>query len=319
MVLEILTHTIVFNTIVLIASMYILLKSADLIILGITNYARKLGLSDAIIGLIVIAIAASSPEIISSLTGFLSGNEAVGLGALFGSNLVHAGLAIGIVAVVGKKVKLEPNIFTKRRFFMWISLILPFFLALDGNLSRPDGIILIIFFGAYLVRLWQIEGTLGKLKKKVKLRHLWTDSAIFLGCLAALILAGRYLVFSSVQLANYFNIPAYFIALTIIGIGTTLPDLAIELKAVLKKHGSLGLGDLLGSLTIELTFFLGMLAIFHPLEINLAQAWNAMLWLALAITFVMIVLKKKTLTWKHGIVLLSIFTAFLVIEIVKML
>ena len=158
---------------------------------------------------------------------------------------------------------------------------------------------------------------MGKIKKKVKLRHLWRDAAIFLGCLAALILAGRYLVFSSIQIANYFRIPAYFIALTIIGIGTTLPDLAIEMKAVLRKHASLGLGDLLGSLTIELTFFLGILALIKPLQINLLQAWNAMLWLALAITFIMIVLKKKALTWKHGIALLGIFAAFMIIEIIK--
>jgi len=315
MIPEILAHPITFNILILVASLYILLKSADLIIYGITNYARKLGLSDALIGLVVIAIAASAPEVISSLTGFMTGNESIGLGALLGSNLVHAGLAMGLVAVVGKKVKLEENIFTKQRFLMWISLMLPFLLALDGDLDRPDGAILLIMFTAYLIRLWQIEGTLGKLKKNVKLKHLWRDSAIFLGCLVALILSGRYLVFSSVNIAHYFSISPYFIALTIIGIGTTLPDLAIELKSIFKKHASLGMADLLGSLTMELTFFLGILALFKPLQINITTTLNAMFWLAACITLIMIVLKRRTITWKHGVALLSMFCAFFVIEL----
>lgn len=318
MIPELLAHPLTFNILVLVASLYILFKSADLIIYGITNYARKLGLSDALIGLVVIAIAASAPEVISALTGFMTGNASIGLGAVFGNNLVHAGLAMGLVAVVGKKVKLEENIFTKQRFLMWISLMLPFLLALDGDLDRPDGAILLIMFTAYLIRLWQIEGTLGKLKKNVKLKHLWRDSAIFLGCLVALILSGRYLVFSSVNIAHYFNISPYFIALTIIGIGTTLPDVVIMLKSVIKKHENLGTGDLLGSLTMELVFFLGLMALIKPIPINLIESLNAMFWLVSAITLIMIVLKRRTITWKHGLALLAMFAAFFVIELFQL-
>ena len=88
------------------------------------------------------------------------------------------------------------------------------------------------------------------------------------------------------------------------------------LIAILIPLGAL-LGDLLGSLTIELTFFLGLIALIKPLTINLWQVFNAMFWLAAAITFIMIILKKKAFTWKHGIVLLGIFAGFLTLEIVK--
>ena len=192
-----LAHPLLFNSVVLIASLYILFKSADLIVYGISDYAKKLGLSDAIIGLVIVAMAASAPEIISALTGFLTGQDSIGFGTIIGSNMVHAGLALGFLCVLGKKIKLEPNIFTKKRLFMWIALMLPFILVLtdpllglEPALSRIDGAIMVLAFCVYLYTLWKLEGTVGKLKKDVKFKTIWRDVAIFLGALAALLLAG---------------------------------------------------------------------------------------------------------------------------------
>ncbi len=307
-----------FNGIILLSSLYILYKSADLIVDGISGYAKKLGLSDAIIGLVVIAMAASAPEIISSLTGFLAGKEGVGFGAILGANMVHVGFALGLVAILGKKLEIEPSVFSKQKLFMWSVLMLPFLLALDGVLSRPDGAVLIVAFCLYLGRLWQIEGTLGKLKKEVKLRTLWRDVFIFLGAFVALMLAGRWLVFSSVNLAAYFGMPSYFIALTIIGIGTTIPDIAIELRSVFKEHSGMGIGDLLGSLIIELLLFFGILALVKPIPVNLGLVLNALFFLAAGVTIVMVLMRGKEVTWKHGLMFIGLYALFLVVEIFRM-
>jgi len=316
---QIFTHPIVFSSFILIASLYILLKSADYIVLSIGNYAKRLGLSDAIIGIVVIAMAASAPEIISSLTGFLSSGESVGFGSILGANMVHVGFALGILCLIGRKVKLEPNIFTKRRLLMWAFLMLPFILALDGQLSRPDGAILVIAFCTYLGILWKLEGTLGKIKKNVNLRHIWKDALVFLLAFAALMLSGRWLVFSSVTIANELNVPAYFIALTIIGIGTTIPDIAIELKSVFSKREGIGLGDLLGSLVIELLLFFGILALLKPIDVNLGLVLNAFIFLVLLISAMIFFLNKKELTWEHGSLFLGGYLLFLLIEIYKIL
>ncbi len=312
-----LSHPILMPAIVALASLYILFKSADLIIYGISRYAKKMGLSDAIIGLVVLAIAASSPEIISSLTGFLKGSEEIGFAAILGSNMVHAALALGVLTLLGKKIKIEPNIFTKQRFAMWLALMLPFVLALDGKLTRPDGAVLITAFVIYLLYLWKIEGTFGKIKKNVELKTIWRDVVIFLGCFAALLLAGRWLVESSVKIAHYFSIPEYFVGLTIVGVGSTIPDFAIELKSIFKEHANIGLGDLLGSLIVELLLFFGVLALFKPLTIDLGTALNALIFLAITISLVMWWMNRKTLTWKHGVLLLAIYVLFMAIEIWK--
>ncbi len=306
------------NGLVLLASLFILYKSAELIILSISNYAHKFGLSDALIGLVVVAMAASSPEIISSLMGFLAGEENVGFGTILGSNMVHASLALGLLALFGRKVTLEENIFTKQKLFMWSILMLPFLLALDGTLSRVDGILLLLAFATYIGRLWHLEGTLGKLKKDVAVKHLWKDVFVFLGSFIALLLAGQWLVFSSINIAAHAGIPSYFIALTIIGIGTTIPDLVVEIGSLFQKHAAIGLGDLLGSLIIELVLFFGIVALINPIEVTITTVLNALLFLAGTITLILFFIQKKELNWKHGIVLLCIYFVFLAIEIVKM-
>ncbi|MBI4016425.1 MAG: sodium:calcium antiporter [Candidatus Aenigmarchaeota archaeon] len=304
-----------FNVLVLAASLYILYKSADLIVYGISDYAKKLGLSDAIIGLVVVAMAASAPEIISALTGFLEGNSSVGFGSILGANMVHVGFALGMLALVGKKVQLESTIFKKQKLFMWGVLMLPFLLSLDGVLSRVDGVLLIAAFAAYIGRLWHIEGTLGKLKKNVQLKRLWRDAFIFLGAFAALMLAGRWLVFTSINIASYFGLPSYFIALTVIGIGTTIPDMAIELRSLFTKKATIGLGDLLGSLMIELVLFFGILSILKPLIVDIKIVLNSLIFLSGSITVIMILMRGKEITRKHGLLLLGLYALFMLVEI----
>ncbi|MEM4253766.1 MAG: sodium:calcium antiporter [Candidatus Woesearchaeota archaeon] len=310
-------HPILFNSIIVVASLFLMFKAADLLVEGISGYAKKLGLSDAIIGLVVVAMAASSPEIISSVTGFLSGGSDVGFGAILGSNMVHVGFALGILALAGRKMPIETGLFSRQKLMMWAALMLPLLLALDGELSRVDGILLLAVFGLYLANLWRLEGAKGKMKKNVRLRRLWRDAFIFIGCLAAVLLAGRWLVFSSVTIARELGIPPYFIALTVIGIGTTIPDIAVELRSVFRAHAAIGLGDLLGSLMIEFLLFFGVMSLISPLKVSVPTVINALVFLTLGITTLMWIMRGKYLTWKHGLLFLGYFIAFLAIEIWK--
>jgi cation:H+ antiporter len=306
-----------FHSVVILVSLFIMFKAADLLVEGISDYAHKLGLSEAIIGLVVVAMAASAPEIVSSVTGFMSGQENVGFGAILGTNMVHVGFALGLLALIGRKTKLEAGLFSKNKLMMWAALMLPLLLGLDGEISRVDGVLLLVAFGLYLMNLWRMEGTLGRMKKNVQLRSIWKDAFIFVGCLVAILLAGRWLVFSSVNLANSFNIPPYFIALTIIGIGATMPDIAVELRSILREHEAVGLGDLLGSLMIEFLLFFGIMALISPLKVNVSTILNAFIFLAISISTLMIILRGKYLTWKHGLLFMAYFAAFLAIEIWK--
>lgn len=317
--MNLLAQPIIFNIIIVIASIFILFKAADYLIIGISSYAKKLGLSDAIIGLIVVAFAASLPEMIASIAGFTK-EASVGFGAILGSNMVHAGLALGVLAVFAGKMPIEKSVFQKHKLILWLFLMLPFvLLIIDGELGRIDGVILITVFVIYISRLIYLESKTGKVKEKVKIKRVWKDAAVFLGCLTAMILSGRYLVFSSVNLAHEIGVPAYFISLTVIAIGATMPDLAVEIKSIFKGHSHIGLGDLMGSLMIELLLFFGVVALINPIKVNLTQIMNALVFLMISITAIVFFMRGKAITWKQGIILLGLYAAFMVIEVVKMI
>lgn len=306
-----------FNIAVVIASLYILFKAADLLVFGISDYAKKFGLSDYLIGLIVVAMAASMPEIIASVMGITMQESGVLFGAILGANMVHTALSLGVLTIVGKKMNVECKILDKALFPLWVMLMMPFLLVADGQLSRPDGIILVGIFLLYLIILWKQEGTLGKLKKKVQIGKIWRDAFIFLGCLAALLLAGKWLVVGAVNLGNLFHLTPFFISLTIIGIGTTIPDFAVELRALFRKHEAIGIGDMLGSLIIELTLYFGIVAIIHPLTIDINEILLTGLFLMTSISLMLYFIKKKTMNWKNGLLLLALYAAFFIIELVK--
>ncbi len=308
-----------FHVFVVIASLFIILKAADILVDGISDYARKLGLSDYLIGFVVVAMAASMPEVISSLMGLAVSELGVAFGVILGTNMVHMALVIGVLVVVGgKKLDIECPLLEKKKFLIWAMLMLPLLLLLDSKLSRLDGVILVIAFVLYIVMLWRVEGTFGKIKKDVKLASLWKDAVMFMGALAAMILAGRYLVFSSIFISNHLGIPPYFIALTVIGIGSALPDFLVGFKSVRKGHTGIGVGDVIGSTVIELVLYFGIVAIIHPIQLSISIIWPVVLFLAISITVMMFLLQKKVVTMKYGLLLIGIYLAFILVEAVRL-
>ncbi|MBI5065030.1 sodium:calcium antiporter [Candidatus Woesearchaeota archaeon] len=302
---------IIFLSLVILASFAVLLKSADYIIFGITNYAKKLGLSDAIIGLVIVSMAASSPEIITSISGFLVGDLGVAMGTIIGSNMVHLTLIIGTLSLIGKKINLSSEIFKDAKLIIFCLFILLFILMSDGTLSRIDGIILLACFFGYLGFLWKKEGTLGKIKKNVKLDRLYMDALVFLGSLISLLIAGQILVYGVVNLSNALNVSSYFIALVLIGVGSTLPDFMVCLQSIKQKHQGVGVGDLLGSTIIEFLLFFGIVAVIKPLVIEWTSVMIAAAFLIVSFGLLLIFLQNKVVTWKHGLVMVGIYLLFI--------
>ena len=313
----ILQHPILFNLFVIIASVYILFKAADLIVYGISDYAKQLGLSDYIVGFVVVAMAASMPEVVSSLMGLFMGDPGVMFGSILGTTMLHACLVVGVLALVAKKLPIEAKLIEKAKLPFWFAMMLPLLLIGDGSLSRPDGILLLAAFFAYLGYLWKREGTLGKLKKDVKLKNIWRDCFIFLGALVALLLAGRWLVFSAVTIAKEVGIPTYFISLTVVAVATAFPDFVVGIRSVAKGKAAIGIGDLLGSLPIQLLLYFGLVGVINPLTIPLKTVTNVMIFLAIGLTALVYSIKLKTITWRYGLLFIGIYAAFIAVEIWK--
>lgn len=308
---------LIFYSIVILASIILLFKAAELIVYGISNYAKKLGLSDAIIGLVVVAMAASLPEMIASVTGLAIDENDVALGTIIGTNMVHTALVVGLLSIIGKKMNLECKILDRSKLMIWALFVLPFILMSDGMLSRADGIILVAAFIGYIAVLWKKEGTLGKIKKNIQLKTIYKDSIVFIGSLLALLIAGAILVFGAVRFAGVLKIPAYFISIVVIGAGSAIPDLAVGLKSVFQKHQEIGIGDILGSTMIEFLLFFGIVSIIQPLKIDISNILIAGIFLISSVTLLLYFLRRKFMTWKEGLLMVGIYVAFVVVEWVR--
>jgi cation:H+ antiporter len=302
-----------FHIAVMLASLAIVVKAADLLVTGAVGFAQKFGLSDHVTGFLIIGIGTSLPEFISSLMGSGIGDSGIIFGTVLGSAVLTVNLVLGIEAYVAKTLPIEAKMLGLTKYLIPLFMALPVILVLDGQLSRADGIIMLSVFAWHLWMLWQKEGKVGKLHA-AKIQIIWKDMFIYLGAFAALLLAARFLVFSAVISSATLGIPTFVIALFIIGIGASVGDLMIDLKSIRMGHKQLAIGDLLSGLVVETLFILGVISLIKPITVNPAPiaitSAFAIIPLAIVLFFV-----KKEITRKHGIILASLYFIFAAVQI----
>lgn len=308
-------HPLVFHSIIILASLIIVAKSSDLVVYGISNYAKKLGVSDYLIGFLVVSIGTAMPELIASITGTLVGQGAIVFGTVLGSNLFKIPL-LGLLLLIAKNIKIEQNVGMDAPIITLFVTASPLLLIIDGVLSKIDGAVLIIAFLIYIVRLWRGEGKLGKMKKDIKLKNIWKDAIIFALSLAALLLSARWLVFSSIHISEILNISPYIVGLIVIGVGASTPELTVQLRSIFKHHQDIAFGNVLGSLVANSAFVLGIAAIIKPIYISPSTIFIASIFMIAGTLYTLIIMGRERVNWKHGWVLISFYILFLLAEFI---
>ena len=304
---------LVFYSFVGLISLIILAKSADMLVYGISHYAKKLGVSNYLIGFIVVSIGTALPELVASLTGALAGAGGIVFGTIFGSNLFKIPL-LGLVLIIGKKLKIKSKDIGVAPIITLIIITLPLFLVFDGTLSRIDGIILIAAFMIYISRLWRQEGKLGKMKEEVALKNIYKDGIIFLLSLAVLLISGRILIFSSLSISKILNVSPYMIGLIVIGIGASMPEFTVQLRSIFSHHQDLAFGNVFGSLIANSALVLGLTALIIPFSVNINLLWVASIVMIVGITYILFLMEREEVNWKHGLLLVGFYILFLLAE-----
>ena len=304
------------NVLVLIASVYVIFKSADYLVDGVERYTHKLGLSNSIAGLFIISISASFPEMFSAVIAFLYGSSDIGVGTIIGNNLVHLGLITGLTLIFGTII-FKGTIIQKSFSRVYPILFVPFIFMLNGELSRIEGIILVVLFGYSFYTFWRCEKTIGKMHP-AKFSKLWQDILVFSGCLAAMMLAARWLVLTSQTIATQIGMPGYLVGLVVVGVGACADDIAVVIKSMKTKTGEVALGDVFGSMLNELVFFLGIAAIIRPIKIEFLSFGNSLIWFVISLIVLGIALTRKKVSKKYGVMLFLAYILFVLIEILKL-
>jgi cation:H+ antiporter len=257
----------------LLAGLVLLYFGAEGLVRGSSSLALRLGLSPLVVGLTVVAFGTSSPELMVSLKAALAGQPDISVGNVVGSNICNIGLILGLCALITPIATSSQIVRIDIPIMIGIT-VLSMALMADGNLGATEGIIFCailvayVIFSIYLARRQPADALGAEFGEEVKIskRGLAIDIAMVVGGLALLVFGARFLVDGAIIIARTYGWSEALIGLTIVAIGTSLPELATSLLAAIKKESDIAVGNIVGSNIFNLVGILGVTAIVHPLQ-----------------------------------------------------
>jgi len=281
----------------ILAGFALLAWSADRFVVGASAIAYNLKVSPLIIGLTIVGLGTSAPEMLVSLVASWQGNSGLAVGNALGSNIINTGLILGITAMV-IPLKVHSSIIKRELPVLLLVMVIALLLLLDGTLGRLDGMILLT--GMALVVIWLIRVGLKQTTPEDPMGGEFADEmpmdmgmgrALFWLIVGALCLLGssRLLVWGAVSVAESMGISDLVIGLTVVALGTSLPELAASVMSALKNEHDIALGNVIGSNIFNLLVVLGLPGLINPGAIDaevLTRDFPVMIGLTLAL-FVM--------------------------------
>ena len=261
--------------VLLLTGLALVVFGADYLVEGASAVARRFGLSEFVIGLTIVGMGTSAPEMVVSFIGASEGNADIALGNVVGSNIFNTLLILGLTAVMlpigitesNRKRDIPVNIFITVLLIL-LGLEATLFGVGTNGLSRWDGAIMIGFFILYFLLSFKQKAPQEGPADEVKQRNIWLSVLFILGGLAALIFGGQLFVNSASSIAKALHVSDKFIAITVLAGGTSLPELATCVAAAVKKKGQLALGNIIGSNVFNILLILGGSALIHPLSFD---------------------------------------------------
>ncbi len=272
---------------------------------GATRLAKRLGLSDLVIGLTIVAIGTSAPEFAVTLTAAIDGKSAVSLGNIVGSNIFNISIILGGVALFGSIQTERQLVYRDTPILLLASLILIGF-TYDNLISRWEGALFVAALSLYVYQTLKNAQQLDKTEEIRSRQWKLTDAIKLIGGLVSVILGAQLLVDNAVAIAQHFGLSEWLIGVTIVAIGTSLPELATSAAAAVRGNLSLSAGNLVGSDLFNVLGVIGITALINPLATNSESRFD----LTLMSTNIAIVLLFLRIGWRlrsfEGIILITL-------------
>lgn len=279
---------------------------------SISNISSYLGLSHFSAGILIIAVITSVPELIVGINSAAAGIPVLSLGDVLGSNIIVLSLITCIAVLISGGINFKDNPLKKEDKYLFFIALLPILLGLDQYLSQFDGLILITAFIFYLFLAFRRKGVVDddKVSKKVFLK----SSILFILGVIALLISARYLVEYASLIAFEIGIPLIIIGILLVSFGTSLPELTFETISLLHGYKLLAVGDLMGSVVINSTLVLGVVALISPIFISdFIQFQIASIFLIVLILVFSLFLRSDSISRLKALFLILIYIVFLLI------
>lgn len=318
--------SVIVSFLIIIVSIILLMVSANNVVNGSSSIAKRFGVPSLVIGLTIVAFGTSAPELIVNLIAALRGTTDIALGNIIGSNIANILLILGITAVI-HPLSVRSSTIWKEIPFAFLAMILLLFISNDilinnattNIVSRSDGLILLALFGIFLY------STVRTVKKKfietteIKEYPLYLSITVTFGGLIGLFLGGKWLVQNAIYLAQLWGVSEQLIGLTIVAIGTSIPEMITSIVAVKKGHIDIAMGNIIGSNIFNILWILGITATVTPIPVSYYSLTDIIIgsFLTLLVFIFNFIGKKNTIERWQGIILIVLYIGYIVFALVR--
>ena len=301
----------------------LLIKGADWLVAGATSVAKKYNISDIVIGLTIVSMGTSMPELVVNILASLSGNAEIAVGNVFGSNIANILLILGIAALIYPLPLQRSTVMSEIPFSLMAALLVGFlanaalFDQYQGLIiSRIDGGILLFFFVLFMLYIFSIarEDKQNATTEGYQAKSMLLSTGLVLLGMFALFLGGKWTVDGATYIASQLGMSESFIGLTVVAIGTSLPELVTSAVAASRRNTDIAVGNAVGSNIFNILWILGVSAAIHPLPFNVLSNFDIlMIIFASTLLILSVSLEKKRAVGRiSGAVFLLCYVGYVV-------
>ena len=314
---------------ILIIGFFFLIKGADIFVEGAASIARKFNVPAMVIGLTIVAMGTSAPEAAVSITSSLAGQNDMSVANVIGSNFFNILMVLGVSAVIAKLPVQKETIKKETPFLIIVSSMLLVF-GLDLKMNRMEGLILLFVFVYFLI------STVKRSKNSVTENYdcsnevaITTDTEIseeismpktILICIvgiAGIVIGGDMVVNSATSIAKSFGMSANLVGLTIVAVGTSLPEFVTSIVAIKKGETEIAIGNVIGSNLFNILLVLGLAVFINPITISMLALIDIAFMVAITILLYLFMKKDYSLVKKQGFILIAIYLAYMTYTVIR--
>jgi cation:H+ antiporter len=321
------------NLLLLIVGFVALVKGADYFVDGSASLAKVFRVPSLIIGLTIVALGTSAPELAVSSTAALQGSNEIALSNVVGSNMFNLLVVLGSCALFST-VPGNRDIFKRDFPFSIIITIMVLIFTFSANtfagnlfsrnmadqaglISRIEGIVLIVVFVCYIIALIKAAKNNKTEESEEELMPVWKCFLFIILGLVAIVAGGQAVVYSAKEIARAFGMTETLIGLTVVAFGTSLPELVTSVVAARKNETGLAVGNVIGSNIFNLMLILGVSAALHPVAVNFASFFDLIILIIMSIVTYLFLISKKELNRPEGIIMILMYVAQIAFAIVR--
>lgn len=305
------------NFVILAIGLALIVFGADYLINGSTLIAKRFKVSDFVIGMTIVGVGTSMPEFVVSFVGTLQGSADVAIGNVVGSNIVNILFILGLTALIHPITVTKANMRKDIPLCLGVSLLLTVICLwiTPGVLGRWAGVLLLLIYAWFMYRSFKDNDSVEEEASEVKERPMWVAVVMVIGGLLALIFGGRMFVNSATAIAAGLGVSEAVISITVLAVGTSLPELAASIAAARQGRTQMALGNVVGSNIANIALILGLCATTSPLSPSgiTAVDYVAMIAAVLLLMLSAFTFRRKMIDRADGAVMILAYVAYIVI------